>query len=137
MSSVSPGDNGTGLVVEQAGRALDLSDYAPRRDPADLTRSELEAAIIDIEAQIDFAECHGAESFLVTMLRGDLSQYRAALARCNGQPNAILSYKEGIGKGTNWHPLSATEILTLSTPEIPWLWHGLSQKVRCSCFVRT
>ena len=43
----------------------------------------------------------------------------------SGAPDSIRSLKEGIGKATNWHPLSAAEILTLSTPEILWLWQWL------------
>jgi putative DNA primase/helicase len=61
--------------------------------------------------------------------------------KAEGGHNSFPSLKEGIGKGTNqnpflhtkeavvkesnWHPLSAAEILTLSTPEILWLWQWL------------
>ena len=111
--------------VEQTDHALDLSDYAPRRETDGLTRGELEAEITDIEGQIEFAELHHADELLITMLRHDLLRYRAELARCNGLSNSIPSLKEGVGKGTNWHPLTAAEILDLSTPEILWLWQGL------------
>jgi len=116
------------MGVEQTDHALDLSDRVPPPETDGLTRGELEAGIADIEGQIGFAEQHGAEAIFITMLRHDLSRYRAALARANSLSNSIPSLKECIGKETNWHPLSAAEILHLSTPEILWLWQGLIPK---------
>ncbi len=46
-------------------------------------------------------------------------------ARQGMADNSIRSLKEGIGKETNWHPLSAAEILTMSTPQISWVWQDL------------
>lgn len=52
-------------------------------------------------------------------------KYPAGKNGTEGGKEFVSSPKEGIGKETNWHPLSVAEILTLSTPEILWVWQGL------------
>jgi len=45
-------------------------------------------------------------------------------AREGGEPNAIRSPKGGERNASNFHPLTAAEILTSTPPELKWLWRS-------------
>lgn len=107
---------------DQADRPLDMSDYVLPAAPDGLTRAELECKIAEIEDDIQFGELHGADALLITMLRHDLSQYRAELARArgNGAPDSFRTPSETVPAESFSGLLTWEQFLTATPPTREW-----------------
>src|SRR5262245_49976577 len=96
---------------------MDMSDYKPPPDLDSLTVTELEIRILETEDRIKFAQDHGAESILITMLRGVLCGFRAERARRNGN-----------GNGHHFELIDVKSLLALEEPDTSYLWGDILPK---------